>query len=100
ISFSKDAPLSSATASEQNEEWIRAMVDTTDEEMVDVTSDNPIEDVPMPALANARNAVATPFEFNLVSCFLFFVKDNQEKDKFGSKPDKNEKRGKAGKSLK
>nr|GEV27727.1 hypothetical protein [Tanacetum cinerariifolium] len=28
------------------------------------------------------------------------VKENQEKDKIGSKPDKNEKRGKAGKSLK
>nr|GEY72807.1 UBN2 domain-containing protein [Tanacetum cinerariifolium] len=29
-----------------------------------------------------------------------FVKENQEKDKIGSKPDKNGKRGKAGKSLK
>nr|GFB48240.1 hypothetical protein [Tanacetum cinerariifolium] len=28
------------------------------------------------------------------------VKENQEKDKIGSKPDKNEKRGEAGKSLK
>nr|GFD00479.1 hypothetical protein [Tanacetum cinerariifolium] len=28
------------------------------------------------------------------------VKENQEKDKFGSKPDKNEKRVEAGKSLK
>nr|GFB07315.1 hypothetical protein [Tanacetum cinerariifolium] len=28
------------------------------------------------------------------------VKENQENDKIGSKPDKNEKRGEAGKSLK
>nr|GEV60609.1 hypothetical protein [Tanacetum cinerariifolium] len=28
------------------------------------------------------------------------VKENQEKDKIGSKPDKNRKRGEAGKSLK
>nr|GEX97739.1 hypothetical protein [Tanacetum cinerariifolium] len=32
--------------------------------------------------------------------FLFQVKENQEKDKIGSKPDKNGKRGEARKSLK
>nr|GEX71862.1 hypothetical protein [Tanacetum cinerariifolium] len=32
--------------------------------------------------------------------FLQKVKENQEKDKIGLKPDKNEKRGEAGKSLK
>ncbi|GJR52527.1 hypothetical protein Tco_1403048 [Tanacetum coccineum] len=43
--FPKDAPPSFATATEQpsqehNEEWLNAMVDTADEDMVDVASDS------------------------------------------------------------
>ncbi|GJW33625.1 hypothetical protein Tco_0053657 [Tanacetum coccineum] len=38
-----DVPPSSTAASDQNEEWLSAMVDTVDEEMVDVASDNLME---------------------------------------------------------
>nr|GFA38021.1 hypothetical protein [Tanacetum cinerariifolium] len=47
--FPKDGPPSSAAAAteqpsqERNEEWLNAMIDTTDEEMVDVASGKPVE---------------------------------------------------------
>nr|GEV62583.1 hypothetical protein [Tanacetum cinerariifolium] len=44
--------------------------------------------------------VAPAEEFALLIEDQLNVKENQEKDKIGSKPDKNEKRGEAGKSLK
>nr|GFD57516.1 hypothetical protein [Tanacetum cinerariifolium] len=37
------AHLSSTATSEQNEEWLSAMVDTAYEEMVDAAYDNPME---------------------------------------------------------
>ncbi|GKG14875.1 hypothetical protein Tco_0354475, partial [Tanacetum coccineum] len=41
--FLKDPPPSSTIASEQNEEWLSVMVDTSNEEMVDAASDKPVE---------------------------------------------------------
>ncbi|GJR80548.1 hypothetical protein Tco_0151333 [Tanacetum coccineum] len=41
--FLSDAPPSSVAALEQNEEWLNAMVDTTDESIVDVASEKPGE---------------------------------------------------------
>ncbi|GJT92577.1 hypothetical protein Tco_1081422 [Tanacetum coccineum] len=41
--FSKDAPPLSTATSDQNEDWLSVMVDTADEEMVDVASDKSVE---------------------------------------------------------
>nr|GEY55084.1 hypothetical protein [Tanacetum cinerariifolium] len=41
--LSKDAPPSYATTLEQNEEWLSAMVDTADEEMVNAAFNNPMK---------------------------------------------------------
>nr|GEW66111.1 hypothetical protein [Tanacetum cinerariifolium] len=67
--LSKDTTPSSTAALEQNEEWLGAMVNTTDEEMVKATSDKPRKKVVPPSLdvlviapADPKDAAAAPYE--------------------------------------
>nr|GEW69911.1 reverse transcriptase domain-containing protein [Tanacetum cinerariifolium] len=57
------------------------------------------ENVDSHLVANQVNETYVAKEVDMI-CYPGKVKENQEKDKIGSKPDKNRKRGEAGKSLK
>nr|GEW70173.1 hypothetical protein [Tanacetum cinerariifolium] len=75
--FLKDAPPSSTTTTRQNDEWLNAMVDTTDEEMVNTTLDN-LNDVLVQGVVHQVCQDLNRFESSLIqeSGFASFVSSN------------------------
>ncbi|GKA88789.1 hypothetical protein Tco_0810553 [Tanacetum coccineum] len=63
--FSSDAPPSSVAALEQNEEWLNATVDTTDESIVDAASEK-LEEVFLQGMAHPVNDDASRAKPSLI----------------------------------